>query len=94
MASQQQFESVVSPSDSDVAAMTSAAASVSAPLSGGRPPLQDSSALEIAYSTISPKVEQPQYPMHIKLNLIDQNPLASSGCVPSYQSTKPPVYPS
>ncbi|CAH0482370.1 unnamed protein product [Peronospora belbahrii] len=47
-------------------------------LSGRRPPLQDASALEIAYSTISPKVEQPQYPMHIKLNLIDQNPLTSN----------------
>lgn len=51
-----------------------------------------SSALEITYSTISPKVEQPQqpppaaaYPMHIKLSLIDQNPrpsnlLGSNGC--------------
>jgi hypothetical protein len=51
-----------------------------------------SSALEITYSTISPKVEQPQqppaaaaFPMHIKLNLIDQNPrpsnlLGSNGC--------------
>ncbi|CEG38839.1 pas pac sensor hybrid histidine kinase [Plasmopara halstedii] len=53
-------------------------ATLSALHSNGRPPIQDSSALEIAYSTISPKVEQPQYPMHIKLNLIDQNPLASS----------------
>lgn len=51
-----------------------------------------SSALEITYSTISPKVEQaqqqqqaPAYPMHIKLNLIDQNPrpsnlMTSNGC--------------
>ncbi|KAG6620432.1 pas pac sensor hybrid histidine kinase [Phytophthora cinnamomi] len=87
MASQQpQFEPAASPTDAS-AAMTSAAAasssssvatSAAAALSSGRPPLQDSSALEIAYSTISPKVEQPQYPMHIKLNLIDQNPLASS----------------
>ncbi|EGZ25018.1 hypothetical protein PHYSODRAFT_354030, partial [Phytophthora sojae] len=89
MASQQQqppqFESAAAAdADASSAAMTSVASSVatsaatSAPLSSGRPPLQDSSALEIAYSTISPKVEQPQYPMHIKLNLIDQNPLASS----------------
>ncbi|CAI5708728.1 unnamed protein product [Hyaloperonospora brassicae] len=48
-------------------------------MADGRPPLKDALALEIAYSTISPKVEQPQYPpMHIKLNLIDQNPLTSS----------------
>ncbi|CAH0485057.1 unnamed protein product [Peronospora farinosa] len=63
---------VSTPSISNSMAMTSAL------LSNGRPPLQDASALEIAYSTISPKVEQPQYPMHIKLNLIDQNPLTSS----------------
>ncbi|KAE8997165.1 hypothetical protein PF011_g15599 [Phytophthora fragariae] len=72
---QQQFES---DADASSAAMTSATASSSvAATSSGRPPLQDSSALEIAYSTISPKVEQPPYPMHIKLNLIDQNPLTS-----------------
>ncbi|CAI5705822.1 hypothetical protein KXD40_000748 [Peronospora effusa] len=95
---QQQFESVVSISTRNDAAMacsprsasTTSATVVSTPsisnsvamtsafLSNGRPPLQDASALEIAYSTISPKVEQPQYPMHIKLNLIDQNPLTSS----------------
>ncbi|KAL3657811.1 hypothetical protein V7S43_017191 [Phytophthora oleae] len=84
---QQQFESAVSPSNTavnassstvmSVASSSSSTSSSSAPLSSGRPPLQDSSALEIAYSTISPKVEQPQYPMHIKLNLIDQNPLVS-----------------
>ncbi|RLN87594.1 hypothetical protein BBJ28_00022645 [Nothophytophthora sp. Chile5] len=82
MATMQQ--STASPSDSDgsgngdgaSARLPSCAAPRPTP---GRPPLQDTSALEIAYSTISPKVEQPQYPMHIKLSLIDQNPLASSG---------------
>ncbi|KAI9998218.1 hypothetical protein PInf_002561 [Phytophthora infestans] len=93
MASQQHFKSVVTASDGGVsvamAASPAASASASstsstsvatssASLSIGRPPLQDASALEIAYSTISPKVEQPPYPMHIKLNLIDENPLASS----------------
>ncbi|KAG7377174.1 hypothetical protein PHYPSEUDO_012061 [Phytophthora pseudosyringae] len=88
---QQQFESAVSSFDGGMsAAMSSPSSSSSAAasatsvttssgtLSSGRPPLQDASALEIAYSTISPKVEQPPYPMHIKLNLIDQNPLTSS----------------
>uniref|UniRef100_M4BQX9 BHLH domain-containing protein n=1 Tax=Hyaloperonospora arabidopsidis (strain Emoy2) TaxID=559515 RepID=M4BQX9_HYAAE len=50
-------------------------------MADGRPPLKNPLALEIAYSTISPKVEQPQYPpMHIKLNLIDQNPFTSALC--------------
>lgn len=54
----------------------------------GRPPLQqapDPSALEITYSTISPKLEQtpqPNFPMHIKLSLIDQSPRASN--LPGY----------
>lgn len=40
-----------------------------------------SSPLEIAYSTISPKVDAtPPYPMHIKLSLIDQN-AGYNGCV-------------
>lgn len=71
MASQQQFDAPPDGGDAPVA--TSAAPTTSS----GRPPLQDTSALEIAYSTISPKVEQPQFPMHIKLNLIDQNPISS-----------------
>ncbi|ETP24048.1 hypothetical protein F441_02903 [Phytophthora nicotianae CJ01A1] len=90
MASQQQFESVADGGVSTAMSASSAAsasassssstsvATSSISISSGRPPLQDASALEIAYSTISPKVEQPPYPMHIKLNLIDQNPLASS----------------
>jgi hypothetical protein len=44
------------------------------------------SALEIAYSTISPKVEQQPGPypmMNIKLNLIDQNPLSSNITTPN-----------
>lgn len=44
------------------------------------------SALEIAYSTISPKVEQQPSPypmMNIKLNLIDQNPLSSNITTPN-----------
>ncbi|KAI9921911.1 hypothetical protein PsorP6_001290 [Peronosclerospora sorghi] len=56
---------------------SSASASMAVTAAPGRQPFQDASALEIAYSTISPKVEQPQGPMHIKLNLIDQNPLSS-----------------
>lgn len=39
------------------------------------------SPLEIAYSTISPKVDAQQpYPMHIKLNLIDES-VGMNGCV-------------
>ncbi|GLD98407.1 hypothetical protein PINS_up007104 [Pythium insidiosum] len=44
------------------------------------------SALEITYSTISPKVEQQPSPypmMNIKLNLIDQNPLSSNVMTPN-----------
>lgn len=42
------------------------------------PSRPDASSLEITYSTISPKVEQPPYPMYIKLNLIDQHALNSN----------------
>lgn len=45
------------------------------------PSSNGTSPLEIAYSTISPKVDaQPPYPMHIKLSLIDQN-VSAHGCV-------------
>ncbi|GMF57685.1 unnamed protein product [Phytophthora fragariaefolia] len=75
----QQLEpAATSSADADATSAACSSAPAVATSSSGRPPLQDTSALEIAYSTISPKVEQPQYPMHIKLNLIDQNPLASS----------------
>uniref|UniRef100_K3WY35 BHLH domain-containing protein n=1 Tax=Globisporangium ultimum (strain ATCC 200006 / CBS 805.95 / DAOM BR144) TaxID=431595 RepID=K3WY35_GLOUD len=47
------------------------------------------SPLEITYSTISPKVDaQPPYPMHIKLNLIDQN-VSSNGDTSSCESPFP-----
>ncbi|KAF1315001.1 Voltage-dependent anion-selective channel protein 3, partial [Globisporangium splendens] len=47
------------------------------------------SPLEITYSTISPKVDaQPPYPMHIKLNLIDQN-VISNGDTSSCESPFP-----
>ncbi|KAL4160944.1 hypothetical protein PRNP1_001502 [Phytophthora ramorum] len=87
MASPQQFECVP---DGDSVAVSAPSSSSAPALSSGRPPLQDASALEIAYSTISPKVEQPQFPMHIKLNLIDQNPLANgdaTSCESPYPMT-------